>query len=47
MKKRWGLFVDDQLMLQYPFTAEGYEEALVDAKIMLERKGILHEIKMF
>ncbi|MCK2000733.1 hypothetical protein MZM54_04930 [[Brevibacterium] frigoritolerans] len=43
----WGLFLNNTLMAEYKPTLEGYEEALKDAKFVLQETGIPHEVKHF
>jgi hypothetical protein len=45
--KKWGLFVEGELMVEYPFTNDGYKEALEDAKLVFEESGVPHEVKIF
>lgn len=45
--KKWGLFLGGELMVEYPFTNDGYKEALEVAKLVFEDSGVPYEVKIF
>lgn len=42
-----GLFLNGQVMIEYPALPDSYEEALLDAKEAFEETGMIHELKLF
>lgn len=47
MKIKWGLFLHNELMAEYPATSEGHMEALEDGDFAYQETGVIHEVKRF
>lgn len=45
--KKIGLFLNDQLMIEYPNEPLAYKEAIEDCKFAIEETGMFHELKLF
>lgn len=47
MTIKWGMFLHEELMVEYPGTTEGNAEANDDAYFAYEETGIVHTVKQF
>lgn len=46
-KKKIGVFLNGELMIEYPYTPDCFLEAVNDCKQAIEETGLFHELKIF
>jgi hypothetical protein len=44
--KKIGLFLNGELIAEYPYTPEAFLEAVNDCKEAIEETGVFHELKI-
>jgi hypothetical protein len=47
MEKKIGVFLNDEIMIEYPFEPESFIEAANDCLYAIGETGLFHELKIF